>query len=69
MAVESDHGKADFKGFQQGNPDVKQDGVAVNLYSDEGSVELIFGEQNDKNSGGITQPEINRIVQSLHKAS
>ena len=58
-----------FKGFQQGNPDVRQDGVAVNLYSGEGSVELIFGEQNYKNSGGITQPEINRIVQSLHKAS
>ena len=56
-----------FKGFQQGNTDTGKEGVAINLYSDEGSVELIFGEQNYKNSVGITQPELNRIIQTLRK--
>jgi hypothetical protein len=56
-----------FKGFQQGTPAILGDGVAVNLYSDEGSVELIFGENNYQSSAGVTQPEINRIIQSLHK--
>ena len=56
-----------FKGFQQGNAETREDGVAINLYSDEGSVELIFGEKNYRNSAGVTQAEINRIIQSLHK--
>jgi hypothetical protein len=56
-----------FKGFQQGNAETRGGGVAVNLYSDEGSVELIFAENNYPNPAGVTQPEINRIVQSLHK--
>lgn len=56
-----------FKGFQQGNAEARQDGVAVNLYSDEGSVELILTDKNYQNSAWVTQPEINRIIQSLHK--
>ncbi len=56
-----------FKGFQQGNPQTQHDRLAVNLYSDEGSVELIFDEKNYKSSAGVTQPEINRVVQSLRK--
>jgi hypothetical protein len=57
-----------YRGFQQGNPEVRPDGIAVNLYSDEGSVEMIFLQKDYKNSVGVTQPEINRIVQSLRKA-
>jgi hypothetical protein len=56
-----------FKGFQQGNAETREDGVVVNIYSDDGSVELIFTEKNYKASAGVTQPEINRIIQSLHK--
>jgi hypothetical protein len=40
----------------------------VDLYSDEGGLELIFSEKNYNVSAGVTQPEINRIIQSLHKA-
>jgi hypothetical protein len=58
-----------YKGFQKGNPQVRQDGIAVHLYSEEGSVEFIFFEKDYPNSQGITQPEINRIVQSLRKTS
>jgi hypothetical protein len=57
-----------YRGFQLGNPQVRQDGAIVDLYSDEGGVEMIFSQKNYKNSAGITQPEINRIVQSLRKA-
>ena len=56
-----------FKGFQQGNAEARENGVVVNLYSDDGSVELIFTEKNNLASAEVTQPEINRIIQSLHK--
>lgn len=50
------------------NPQAHQDGIAVNLYSDDGSLEIIFFQKDYQNSGVVTQPEINRIVQSLHKS-
>ena len=58
-----------YKGFQQGDPKVRQDRLAVNLYSDDGSVEMIFFQKDLKNSASVTQPEINRIIQSLRKAT
>jgi len=58
----------DYKGFQQGNPQVRENGIEVNLYSDEGSVEFILSQKGYQNPAGVTQPEINRIVQSLSKA-
>jgi len=58
-----------FKGFQQGNPQVRQDGIIVQLFSDEGSVEFILLPKDYQNPAGVTQAEINRIIQSLHKAT
>lgn len=58
-----------LKGFQQGNAEAGEDGVAVSLYSDDGSVELIFAEKNYKGTARVTQSEINRIIQSLHKTN
>jgi hypothetical protein len=46
-----------YKAFQQGNPQAHQDGIAVNLYSDDGSIEMIFFQKGYKNRGGVTQPE------------
>jgi hypothetical protein len=54
---------ASYKGFQQGNPQVRQDSLLVTLYSDEGSVQLKFWQKDYP--AGVTQAEINRIVQSL----
>jgi len=51
-----------------GNAETRENGVVVDLYSDEGGLELIFAEKNYKSSAGVTQPEINRIIQSMHKA-
>jgi hypothetical protein len=56
-----------YKGFQEGNPRVRQDQIVVDLYSDDGGVEMIFFQSDYQNFRGVTQPEINRIVQSLHK--
>jgi hypothetical protein len=57
-----------YKGFQEGNPQVRQDGIAIHLFSDEGSIEMIFSQTDYQNPTGVTQPEINRIVQSLRKS-
>ena len=56
-----------YRGFQQGNPQVRPDEIVLELCSDEGSIEIIFLQKGWRNSPGVRQPEINRIVQSLHK--
>jgi hypothetical protein len=56
-----------LKGFQQGNAETRDNGVVVDLYSDEGGIEMVFAEKNYIVSAGVTQPEINRIIQSFHK--
>ena len=57
-----------FKGFQQGDAETRENGVLIDLHSDEGGLELIFAEKNYHSAGRVTQPEINRIIQSVHKA-
>lgn len=56
-----------FRGFQEGDPRVQKNNILVHLFSDEGSIEFILIQKDYGNSIGITQPEINRIVQSLRK--
>ena len=56
-----------LKGFQQGNAETRDNGVMVDLYSDEVGIEMVFAEKNYSVSAGVTQPEINRIIQSFHK--
>jgi hypothetical protein len=58
-----------YPGFQEGSPLVRQDGIAIHLFSDDGSVEMLFFQKDYKSLTGVTQPEINRIVESLRKAS
>ena len=56
-----------FKGFQEGDPRVRQDGIILQLFSDEGSIEFIFLQKDYRSSTGVTQPEINRIVRSVQR--
>jgi hypothetical protein len=58
-----------YKGFQLGNPQVRPDKLRVQLYSDEGSFEITFLQTGYEDPSGVTQPEINRIVQSLRKVA
>ena len=55
----------DWCGFQLGDPQAHPRKVAVQFYSGEKSVEFTFAS---KNSDMVTQPEINRMVQSFRKA-
>ena len=61
-------GSKDYKGFQLGNPQLRPDNLRVRLYSGEGSFEITFLQVSYEEPIGVTQPEINRIVRSLHRA-
>jgi len=39
----------------------------VQLYSDEGSFEITFADDDGRGPVAVTQPELNRIVQSLRR--
>lgn len=59
---------AGYQGYQQGDPNspsAKKDGMMITLYSPTDTFELIVAES--KSTHLVTQPEINRIVQTLHK--
>jgi hypothetical protein len=59
----------DYMGFQQGNLKVARDGALVTLFTNDGGVEFIFAAAHYNNPVGLTQPEINRVVQTLHKTA
>lgn len=60
---------AGYRGFQQGDPRIRQDRLLVCLYSysNDGGIDIGFFQKNYASSAGVTQPEINRIIQSLHR--
>jgi len=57
-----------YTGFQQGDPHASRDTVVVDLYSGDRHVEMLFLQKDYHNAAGVTQPEINTVVQSLHRA-
>jgi hypothetical protein len=58
-----------YRGFQQGDPRVSRDRVVIDLYSGEGHFEMLLLEKDYRSTTGVTQPEINRIVQSVRKVA
>lgn len=60
---------AGYQGFQQGDPAVRQDTLLLDLYSANGSFEVLFVQKGCADGQGVTQPDINRIVQSLRRVS
>jgi hypothetical protein len=58
-----------FRGFQFNDPQSRPKMVVDDLYSTDGGVELIFFLKNDASEPSISQAEINRVVQSVHKTS
>jgi hypothetical protein len=62
-------GNPDYKGFQQGDPRMRQESLFLHLYANDGSCEITFLQKDYRSSTGVTQPEINRIIQSLHRSS
>jgi hypothetical protein len=60
---------AEYRGFQQGNPQSRPTGIVVSLYSDDGGIEFVFNQRNYQNSAGVSQAEINRVIQSVQKSN
>jgi hypothetical protein len=58
-----------YHGFQYGDPRTRSDVLQLRLYSDDVSVEVKFLQGGYYEPAGVTQPEINRIVQSLHRTT
>jgi len=58
----------EFKGFQIGDITKGKRRAVDDLYSDGGKVEFVFGGKPTQ-GGAISQPEINRVLQTLHKIS
>lgn len=58
-----------YRGFQLGDPQAHPRRLAVQLYSDDGTIELTFAGKDGWGPVAVTQPELNRIVQSLRKVS
>lgn len=56
-----------YKGFQFGNPKARPSMLDVRMFDDAGKIEIKFLQNSYDEPGGVTQPEINRIVQSLHR--
>jgi len=51
-----------FRGFQYGNPDSRPYDVVDDLFADKGRLHFVFCEER---CGGISQAEINRVIQSV----
>lgn len=56
----------EFKGFQCGRPQSPSKHLSVELFKDDGHVDIIFGQQPDGPTT-ISQAEVNRVVQTVHK--
>ncbi|MFZ0299698.1 MAG: hypothetical protein WAM13_15210 [Candidatus Sulfotelmatobacter sp.] len=58
-----------YNGFQYGDPRIRPDVLELRIYSNDDRVEIKLLQSGYDEPTGITQPEINRIVQSLHKTA
>jgi hypothetical protein len=56
----------EFKGFQYGRPQSPPKQLSVELFPDNGHLDLILGQKKNGPTV-ISQPDINRIVQTIHK--
>jgi len=59
----------DLRGFQFNGARGKRTLIVDDLYGDDGGVEIWFGQEPKKSAPAITQPEINRVLKSIHKIS
>jgi len=55
----------DFKGFQFENPQMHSPRITLELFSNDGGIDVIFMQK--VGAPVISQAEINRVIQSIHK--
>jgi len=58
----------EFKGFQYGHPQSPPKHLSVELFKSDGHVDILFGQKLN-GSTAISQADVNRVVQSIHKVS
>jgi hypothetical protein len=56
----------EFKGFQYGRPPSPLHHLSVELFPENGHLDLLFG-QKENGPTIISQADINRVVQTIHK--
>lgn len=56
----------EFKGFQYGRPQSPPKHLSVELFPENGHLDLLFGQKRDGPTI-ISQADINRVVQTIHK--
>lgn len=63
FAIHTQH----FRGFQYGSPDAGAKRITVDLLDEDGGLELKIFPKKDGPVASISQPEINRIIQSVRR--
>jgi len=58
-----------YKGFQDGDPQKWQPILELRLFSNDDTVKITILQKDYDDPMGVTQSEINRILQSLHRAA
>lgn len=58
---------SDFKGFQWGDPQAHPKHIVADLFADDGRLEIAFIGPGNGKPLAISQPEINRVLQTVHK--
>jgi hypothetical protein len=56
-----------FEGFQFESPQAHPSRITDELYSDNGGIDVIFLQKTGGSAPDISQSEINRVIQSIHK--
>lgn len=57
----------DFKGFQFENPQTGPSRITIELFSNDGGIDVIFMQK--AGAPAISQAKINRVIQSIHKTA
>lgn len=57
----------DFKGFQFGAAQGRPPRITDELYADDGGIDIMFSQKPGGTAPSISQPEINRVIQSIRK--
>jgi hypothetical protein len=58
---------SDFQGFQFESPESRPFKITDELYSNDGGIDLMFLQKAAGSAPSISQAEINRVIQSIHK--
>ena len=58
-----------FQGFQYGDPQARPKSLNVEIFADDGGLSFAFAQKAEGTALAITQAEINRVVQTVHKIS